>query len=161
MLIRDSGNKLTITDFPQREAFYALIPFFAMMLASLKIIPPHPIYAITAAVFLLVYLYGARFCSAIFDRGSRKIFWKKVGFFKSESGECTFEQVKEIAIGTTDVEDSSKGKHYRIVLCLEARTVPLTDTYQYGREKTLERLELLGKYSGIQINLKILEIEQK
>ncbi len=161
MLIRDSGSKLTITDFPQREAFYALLPFFAMMLAALKIIPPHPIYAITAAVFLLVYLYGARFCSAIFDKSSRKIFWKKVGFLKSESGECTFEHVKEIAIGTKDVEDSSNGKHYRIVLCLETTTIPLTDTYQYGKQKTLGRLELLGKYSGIQINQKILEIEQK
>lgn len=161
MFIRDTGSKLTITDFPQREAFYALLPFLAMLLGALKIIPPHPIYAITAAVFLLVYLYGARFCSVILDRGVRKIFWKKIGFIKSETGECTFEQVKEFAIETTDVDDSSNGKNFRIVLCLENKSIPLTDTYQYGKQKSLERLEQLGKYSGIAIGQKFLEIEDK
>lgn len=69
--------------------------------------------------------------------------------------------MNEIAIEATTAEESSKGKNYRIILCLDGKVVPLTDTFQYGKEKTLERLEQLGKYSGIAIGQKFLEIEDK
>lgn len=144
-----------------KEGLIALVPLLGTILSVLGILPFSPMYPIAAILFGLIVMSCARYCLCVFDMSTRTITWKKIGLVKRESGECTFKQAKELAIDYIPVTDSSDGKNYRIVLRLDDKDVPLTDTYQYLLAKTENRVKQISDFTAIKIAKELICTETK
>ncbi|MDX2106188.1 MAG: hypothetical protein SFY67_07270 [Candidatus Melainabacteria bacterium] len=144
-----------------KEGLVALVPLLGTILSVLGILPFSPMYPIAAVLFGLIVLSCALYCRCVFDMSTRTIAWKKIGLMKRESGACSFEEVKELAIDFIATTDSPNGKNYRIVLRLDNKDVPLTDTYQYMLGKTENRVKQISDFTAIKIAKELICIETK